>query len=350
MDMGLEKVATQKELREYFNRPANTRQNQVVFTGGNLDRNHARENANGPNKFIIRLEGEYGNRVATFVRIKPAGARTDVLEESNSAGSWFDSVKTQMMINEPYWRKFNQALTAAQWQQQEAEMETACNNLQSALKTHGRMFLAAEIQAHISKTGQNELISLTMAACETLRIPLQCVVEGEPAMPVSAAVTAFRTMDLGLPTFEEPNEVVKYFAGKPAGTQAVLTKGPRSHRHAYTGIKQRGAIATLEGEYGNRVATLLKMFGGRLAQIQDWESTGRDLNDDRFLISKQKDQLKSGGPEVYVEGSYGTIIRQLKKYFGPGSCSVLKTADRKGWLVTLKRVTKDAESSQPAGE
>ena len=322
----------------------------MVFTGGNLDRNHARENANGPNKFIIRLEGEYGNRVATFVRIKPAGARTDVLEESNSAGSWFDSVKTQMMINEPYWRKFNQALTAAQWQQQEAEMETACNNLQSALKTHGRMFLAAEIQAHISKTGQNELISLTMAACETLRIPLQCVVEGEPAMPVSAAVTAFRTMDLGLPTFEEPNEVVKYFAGKPAGTQAVLTKGPRSHRHAYTGIKQRGAIATLEGEYGNRVATLLKMFGGRLAQIQDWESTGRDLNDDRFLISKQKDQLKSGGPEVYVEGSYGTIIRQLKKYFGPGSCSVLKTADRKGWLVTLKRVTKDAESSQPAGE
>ncbi|MEI7807649.1 MAG: hypothetical protein WCJ07_04085 [Verrucomicrobiota bacterium] len=211
------------------------------------------------------------------------------------------------------------------------------------MRANKGMFRPEQIQSYELDANANPLITKAIAACATLRIPFQCVVTSNISWGMSPEVAAFHRMDMGLNKYSTRHELAEYLKSQKPGAQAVYTGGAKDHATAVGDIRQNEIVVTLEGVYGNRVATFIRLDENRKAKKAGWEESGRDKKDYTYSLSNRKNLLVEGGPAVYIEGTYPTLVRDIKKHFGSGSCSFSKTADKKGWMITLKKITKRSD-------
>jgi hypothetical protein len=355
MDFGLGKVSGVAAVVAHFEKNP-TPGAQLVLVDGPWICGTARERIRGLGA-VVKLEGAYGNRLATFVefnncskgskRPKRTCAGGKTLPPVTNPKDWRNKVSRELDANAPYWKKHFSSLTYQERAAQAKSNEDAFLALAEVMRDNQGMFSGAQIAAYESDNSANALITKAIAACSALRIPFECVVLSPIPWGCSKEVTAFRMMDMGLDTFSTLEDLANDFKSKKAktGDQAVLTGGSKDLATAANDIKQRGVKIELQGVHGNRVATFLGEYTKRIETIHSWNKSGRAKNDFTNSLSSKIGDLTVGGPAVFVEGNHNTLIRDLKEAFGPASCSVRKTADRTGWMITLKEITKSKKTA-----
>jgi hypothetical protein len=351
MDLGLTKVKAAKDVVEYFRKIANPQGAQVVVYGGSTKAgkllNEIR--AKGAN---VTLEGAYCNRVATF-KNSTEPKKKKRYKTKNPGGTidptkWRNYVEAEIGINEPYWAKFREKLSSADAAALSESLQRAEIELIQALHNNGGMFDARQmIDYEAGKEGSGKLVSKARAACETLRIPFQCVA----ATPVSEhigyskTVEDFRQMDLGLEKFAGFGPMAEYFCSE-GRKAAVLTAGPESLVAARTRAKNNRIVVEVSGAYGNRLVRLVKTDDSAIQARHKRQQSRRDqeANDGEFIFSNRYHLFAVGKP-VYVEGNYATLMREICKKFGPYSCTTSRIANKKGRDVTLNSITKPGETN-----
>ena len=350
MDFGVTKVSGVAGVAAHFKKYAAQAGDRVVLIDGPWKCTRANEGISTLG-VAVKLAGKHGNRLATFVRFnnrrrhKPneQSRRVQRLQLGERPTSWRDSVKAEFAINKPYWKRYNSTLSQEKLAEQEKSHAAAFLELADAMRANKGMFRAEQIQAYEKDKNANPLITKAIATCATLRIPFQSVVNTNISWGMSPEVATFHRMNMGLDKYSTRHKLAEYFKKQKPGTQAVYTGGAKDRATAVNDARQNEIVITLEGTYGNRVATYIGPDGKRKQKKVAWNKSGRLLSDDTNGFAKNKDRLIVGGPAVYIEGAHSTLIRDIAKSFGPASCSVLKTADKKGWMIKLKKITKKSE-------
>src|ERR1035437_5331416 len=188
------------------------------------------------------------------------------------------SIEKEIRINQPYWRRINSRLSPEQLQSWLDEQETARKSLAGTKNLIPVRMVEAYLDSLMPR--ENKLASkltglcsdgidqayktvhLALVSCGVLRILFQTVVDGRlPADPHLAKadeeVVDLRQMNLGLPKVKAAKDVAKYFRkiANPQGAQVVVYGGLTKAGKMLNEIRAKGANVTLEGAYGNRVAT-----------------------------------------------------------------------------------------------
>jgi len=347
MDLGVTKVSGVAGVASHFKKNSAQAGDRVVLIDGPWKCTRANEGIRTAG-VAAKLAGKHGNRLATFVRFnnvrrhKPneKTRRVQRLLLGKAPATWRESVQRELAINKPYWRRYNATLTQQELIAQEKNHAAAYLELADVMRANKGKFREDQIKAYELDKDSNPLITKAIAACATLRIPFQSVVNTNISWGMSPEVVAFHRMKMGLNKYSTRHKLAEYFKKQKPGTQAVYTGGAKDRATAVNDARQNEIVITLEGTYGNRVATYIGPDGKRKQKKVAWNKSGRLLSDDTNGFAKNKDRLIVGGPAVYIEGAHSTLIRDIAKCFGPASCSVLKTADKKGWMIKLKKITK----------
>ena len=350
MAFGVPKVSGVAGVVSYFKKNEAQAGAQVVLSDGPWKCKKSREGIRIAGA-VVELAGKHGNRLATFVRLtlKPRGRPNAKSKKTLRASlpkapdGWNNSVKGEFTINKPYWERYNLTLSPEQLAAQEKDHKAAYMELAEAMRINKGMFSEEQIKAYELDKNSNPLITIAIAACATLQIPFQCLVTSYISWGMSPEVAAFHRMDMGLKKCSTRHELAEYFKGQETGAQAVYTEGAKNRVTAVSDAKQNGIVITLEGAYGNRVATFIRPDEKRKAKKLEWQKSGRDMNDDTFCFSNRVNDLKEGEAAVYIEGARKTLGRAVKKHLSPDSCSFAKTDDKKGWQVTLKKIPEKSE-------
>ena len=349
-DLGLDKVATPGDVAEYFRNLRDREGAQVVVFRGLRKAAHMVKEIRfkGVN---VTLEGAYGNRVATFRNLtapKKRGRTPKNNRETKASANWQQRIDKEFRINDPYWAKLEKDLIPADAAALLETLQRAHMELIQALLDNGGMFDAGQIADYLAgKEGPTSLVGRAVETCTTLRIPFQCVAATSvPAsLGCSKAVEDFRQMDLGLPKFDGFGPMAEHFlSGK--GDFAVLSAGPKSLVKARKRANNNRIVVQVSGAYGNRLVRYVREDDFVIQARHERERSRRNLeaNDDRFIFSNRYHEFAEGKP-VYVEENYSTLMREVRKKFGPGSCTTSPSANKKGRNVTLNSFTKPGETN-----
>ena len=326
MDMGLDKVEAAKDVVDHFkgiaaDRGADPCGAQVVVTRGVLNTSDmARE-------ILLRgarveLRGTYGNRVATLKAFsppqkkkrykckQPAGVRDTT--------KWRNFIDAEIEINQPYWNHHRKKLPPPEDAGLTESLKVAEQELIKALHENGGILSAKQVVDY--EAGQmvsRKAVGRVLTACETLRIPLQCVVAGEIPRSVgcSPTVETFRKMDLGLKKFARFSEMKKYFDEENA-EYAVLTGGPQLLVVARNRANNNKMVVQISGAYGNRLVHFVREDDFAIAAAKERRRSKKDEvpNGEEFSFSNRKHLLNTEKSVVLV-GNEQTLRRDIKKNF-----------------------------------